>query len=285
MFQNEYLRITLVVSITLVCAFILSSIFRFIINKYLKKKSADMNVDPTNYVFIKNASSFIILIIAIVVIFVSIPSLKAIGLSLFAGAGLLAAIIGFASQQAFANIVSGIFIVLYKPLRVGDYIELDIGQSGIVEDITLRHTVIRNFENRRIIVPNATIGSATIKNSSITEEKVCMHIEMGVSYDTNIDLAMQIMHDVICSHKFNIDNRTDADRQAGVNRVITRVVGFGDSSVNIRAWAWAVGPLEGWYMKCDVFKKIKEEFDAKGVEIPFPYRTIVYKKDITSSAE
>ena len=277
----KYLEEIVAVLIIIVVAVVMSISLRYIINKYIKRKSRDINVDPTNYLFIKNAISFIIFIAATILIFVTIPPLKALGISLFAGAGILAAIIGFASQQAFANIVSGIFIVIYKPLRVGDFIKIDADKSGLVEDITLRHTVIRNFENRRIIVPNATIGSATIINSSITDEKICMHIEMSISYDSDIDLAMQIMRSKIEENHNNIDNRTDDERREGKPRTEIRVVGFGDSSVNLRAWAWAIGPVEAWHMKCDVFKSIKEEFDKQGVEIPFPYRTLVYKKDIS----
>lgn len=277
---KEYLKETIVILTIVVCAILLSISLRYIFNKYIQRKSSDINVDPTNYVFIKNAISFVIFIAATVLIFVTIPQLKSLGLSLFAGAGILAAIIGFASQQAFSNIVGGIFIVIYKPFRVGDFIKIDPDKTGLVEDITLRHTVIRNFENRRIIVPNSTIGSATIINSSITDEKICMHIEMGISYDSDIDKAMRIMQEEITKHPFHIDNRTDEEKEQGIPPVVVRVIGFGDSSVNLRAWAWAIAPIEGWHMKCDVFKSIKEAFDKQGVEIPFPYRTLVYKNDI-----
>lgn len=93
------------------------------------------------------------------------------GATLFAGAGIFAAIIALASQQALSNIISGIFIVISKPFRVGDYIELSILHRGTVEDITLRHTVIRDIQNNRIIVPNSKINSETIVNYHLNDER------------------------------------------------------------------------------------------------------------------
>ncbi|MDZ7777461.1 MAG: mechanosensitive ion channel [Bacteroidales bacterium] len=71
---------------------------------------------------------------------------------------------------------------------------------GTVEDITLRHTVIRNFENRRIIVPNSVISSETIINSNIIEDKVCNFVEISISYDSDVDKAMALMQEEAMSH-------------------------------------------------------------------------------------
>ncbi|MBK6829965.1 MAG: mechanosensitive ion channel [Flavobacteriales bacterium] len=85
----------------------------------------------------------------------SIPSFKHIAVTVFAGAGILVAIVGLAAQDAFSNIISGVFIVAFKP-SAGDQVSV-AGHSGVVEDITLRHTVIRTLENRRAIIPNGKI--------------------------------------------------------------------------------------------------------------------------------
>ncbi|MDX1630211.1 MAG: mechanosensitive ion channel, partial [Fulvivirga sp.] len=156
--EQPYIDYIIIPAAILLGAFILSRILRFFLNRYVKKMSESMHLDPTKYSFLKNAMNFIIFIIAVILIFSRIPELKQYGVGLFASAGVLAAIVGFASQSAFSNIVSGIFIVLFKPFRVGDHIELAQGSRGQVEDITLRHTVIKNYENRRIVIPNAIIS-------------------------------------------------------------------------------------------------------------------------------
>lgn len=265
------------IGIILLVAGITDKILRLILSRYIERSSRVLNVDPTKYRFLKNAQRAIIMILALVFIFHSIPGLKNIGLSLFASAGIFAAIIGFASQQAFSNIISGIFIVTSKPFRVGDIIKIGDLHSGTVEDITLRHTVIRNFENRRIIVPNAVISAQTIENSTISDPKICNFLFLGISYDSSIDKAILIIQEEALKHPDFMDNRTTEELKNGLPPVIVRVVGFGDSSVNLRASIWSKDASTGFAMKCDLNKSIKERFDDEGIEIPFPYRTIVYK--------
>lgn len=259
-------------------AIIVTKVFRVIMQRYFERSSAVLRVDITRYKFFKNAVSFIILLVAFIIIFHTIPELRALGVTLFAGAGIIAIIIGFASQAAFANIISGLFIVTSKPFRVGDYIKISDEFFGTVEDITLRHTVIRNNENRRIIIPNAVINNHTIINSNIIDEKVCSLIELGISYDSSIDLAIKIMQDEVMKHPLFVDNRTDEEKAANQPAVVVRVMGFGESSVNLRAYAWAGTSMDAFVMRTDLFKLIKQRFDSEGVEIPFPYRTIVMKE-------
>ncbi len=126
-------------------AVLFARILRLFIGRLVKGASTKLKVDPTKYNFLKNAVEFIIYLVAIIVIFNSIPKLRSYGTALFAGAGVVAAIVGFASQSAFSNIVSGIFIVMFRPFRVGDRVRVGQLYTGDVEDITLRHTVIKDF--------------------------------------------------------------------------------------------------------------------------------------------
>lgn len=263
--------------VILTVAIIFSTIIRKLISRFVKKRSLFLKVDPTRFNFIKNALSFIIYMSAIIIIFYTIPELRALGTTLFAGAGIFAAILAFASQQAFSNIISGIFIVIFKPFRVGDWIEIANNYSGIVQDISLRHTVIRDFKNKRIIIPNSVISAETIVNNHVDDDRSRQHINFGISYDSDIDLAFKIMREEAEKHPFFLDARTDEEKMNDVPAVRTVVVGFGDSSVNLRAYVWTDSPESGWDLFCDLNKSIKERFDKEGVEIPFPYRTIVFK--------
>jgi small-conductance mechanosensitive channel len=209
-----------------------------------------------------------------------VPKLKALAITLFAGAGILVAIIGFAAQQAFSNIIGGIFIVIFKPFRVGDMIKVGSLPYGLVEDITLRHTVINNFENKRIIIPNSIISSENIINDSIEDSKIRRWIEVGISYDSDIDLAMRIIQEEALKHPDCIDVRTQEEKDAGIPQVLVRLISFGDFSINLRAYVWTSNPIQAPHMHYEINKNIKKRFDVEGVEIPFPYRTLVYKKDL-----
>ena len=279
-FNLPYVKYSVISIVTLLVAFIISKIFRILLSNFLKLSSNKLKIDHTQFNFLKNAVSFFVFLGAIIFIFYTIPQLKTLSITLFAGAGILTAIALFASQQAFANIVSGVFIVIFKPFRVNDLVDVGNLPKGRVEDITLRHTVIRNFENRRMIIPNSMISSEIVINSSIVEESICNFIDMGISYDADIEKAMEIMRKEAIAHPNFLDNRSDEEKKNNIPPVNTRVIGFGDSSVNLRAYVWTKDHSSGFQLKTDLYKSIKEQFDQQGVEIPFPYRTIVYKKDI-----
>jgi len=273
------------IGIIIIVAVALQRTIRWLIDKLFESDNQRLKLDPTMFKFLKNAISVLIWIIAIAMIIYMIPSLRAVAITLFAGAGIFVAIIGFAAQQAFANVISGLFIVLFKPFRVGDMIKVGSMEYGIVEDITLRHTVINNFENKRIIIPNSVISSETVVNDSIHEKKICRWVEVGVSYDTDVEKAISILQEVSAAHPSCIDNRTRTEKKNGVPQIRVRHLRFNDFSQDLRAYVWTDDPLLAIQMHSDINIELKKRFDAEGVEIPFPYRTIVYKKDIEESAK
>ena len=270
---NKIILIVAILIITLLSAKLIKRLF----HNAITRSSKVLKVDPTHYAFLKHFISALIYILGLILIVYLIPPLRTLSVSLLAGAGVLAVVIGFASQQALSNIVSGIFIVIFKPFRVNDRITIGTDTRGIVEDITLRHTVIRTYENKRVIIPNSVISDEKIENSSLGDEKICKFIEFGISYDSDVKKAKKIMRAEAEKHPNMIDNRSKKEKEQGEPAVNVRVLGFTDSSVMIRAWVWASTPGEGFVMSCDLYESIKERFDKEKIEIPFPHRTIVYK--------
>ncbi len=264
----------------MVAAIILSTLLRKALSLFITKYAKKLNANPTNFSFLKNSVSFIIYSLAVIFIFIKIPYLNTLGNAMFAGAGILVAIIGLASQKAFTNIFSGLFILIFKPFRIDDIIEFGSNQKGIVEEITLRHTIIRDYENRRIIIPNSTISDEIIINSSIADEKIKKHIEFGISYDSSIDKAIEIIKDEAVKHPYFIDVRNENEIIEGIPSVVVRVISHSDFAINLKAYVWTSNNDNAFVLKCDLLKSVKERFDKEGIEIPFPYRTIVYKNDI-----
>ncbi len=263
--------------IVLAVAFLIGRVVRFVVGRFFKAAARKLKVDHTRYNFFKNASDFIIILIAIVIIFRSIPSLRLLGNTLLTGAGILAAIVGFASQQAFSNIISGIFLVIFKPFSVGDRVKIGQLYTGDVEDITLRHVVIKDFENKRIVIPNTVISNEVIVNSTIVDEKVCMFIELGISLESNIDKAQKIIQEEALKHPLCIDNRTETELAKGEHQVMVRVMGFTELATQLRAYAWSNNPTDGFELKCDLHKSIKQRFDNEGIEMAVPVRLITYR--------
>lgn len=257
--------------------FVVSRILRFLVGRFIRGAAKKLKVDPTRYNFFKNAVDSILVFIALVIIFRSIPELRTVGTTLLTGAGVLAAIVGFASQAAFSNIISGFFLVIFKPFSVGDRVKVGQLYSGDVEDINLRHTIIRDFENRRVIIPNSVISNETIINSTITDEKTCMFIEVAISLSSNINMAIKIIQEESLKHRYYIDNRSEAEIARGEESVMVRVMTFLDSGVQLRAYVWAKDPTDGFDLKCDLNKTIKERFDTAGITLSNLHHLVVMK--------
>ncbi|WBL22902.1 mechanosensitive ion channel family protein [Zunongwangia sp. HRR-M8] len=264
------------VGFVLVFTIIGSSVVDTLFGRVIKKTIAS-DGDPTSYKFLRYLSVFGVYFFGAILATLAFPALRGVAQTALGGAGILALVLGVASQEALANIIGGIFIISFKPFRVGDVIKISDTLVGSVTDITLRHTVIQNYQNKMIVIPNAIINKEKVTNYDLEEKKICQWIEIGISYDSDIDLAKSIMKEECENHPNIFDNRTNQDIGNGVPLVIVRVIDLGDSSVTIRAWAWAWDYASAFVMKCELYESIKKRFDAEGVEIPFPHRTLVFK--------
>lgn len=264
------------VLLTMAAAFVLERTLAYVLRRAYLRSSQDPE-DLTRYRFLRNGVRLIVGTLAFIGIIYSIPSLKQFAVTLFAGAGILVAFIGLAAKDAFGNIISGIFIVSFKPFRVGDLISVGDKYTGTVEDITLRHTVLNTFENRRIIIPNAIISDEVITNSHIRDAATCEFIEVGISYESDLDKAMAVMAEECTQHPSCLDRRTVDELEQGVPVVAVRLVRIEDSSLVLRASVWGKDPLTSRLMRHDLNRAIKLRFDKEGVDIPYPHRTITFK--------
>ena len=207
--------------------------------------------------------------IGAVIIISMVPQLKVATASLLAAGGVVGIIIGLAAQTTMSNVIAGISIAVSRPFRVGDRITFG-EEYGLVEDITLRQTVINTWENKRLIIPNAKISEGAIINWTIGDLPVLWHTDFGIAYGADIDLARSIILDEVKKHPNVMHDRS-------VNVSLTEL---GDFAVNMRSTFWVPDRGAAWGTGCDIRESVKKRFDKEGVEIPFPYRTIVFKKDM-----
>jgi small-conductance mechanosensitive channel len=224
-----------------------------------------MQNDPTNYQFLRHFLAALIYIVGISLAIYSVPSMRTIANSMLAGAGILAVAVGFASQQTLSNIISGIFIVIFKPFRVNDRLKIRDTLNGIVEDITLRHTVIRDFENRRIIVPNTLMGNEIIINSDFEDDRICNWLEIQLEHGTDLNHAKDILEKAAVAHPLSLDNRTIEEMDEGSPTVKVRIVQINPVGISIRAWIWTANSAKGFELKCDLYEIIYKKFNEEGI--------------------
>lgn len=140
---------------------------------------------------------------------------------------------------------------------------------GTVTDIILRHTIIRNYENKMIVIPNSVINKEKVINYDLRDRKCCQYI----------DLAKQIMQQEAEAHPLVLDNRSAVSLLNKVPKVVVRVINLGESAVTLRSWAWARNFDDAFDLRCDLYESIKKRFDKEGVDIPFSSRTVVFKEE------
>lgn len=285
--QNSYFNRALFIVLVAIITLIVASIFNRVMKKtYLKAVSLRQNskklskaphLDKTRFNLFRRFLISLVYLAGILLIMSSFPQLRKLSYSIFAGAGVIAIIIGFATQEVFSNIVSGFFIAMFEPFRIDDRVTIG-NDIGHVEDVTLWHTVIRTFKNQRLMIPNSIIAKEKIENHTIADEKKLNFIEFGISYDSDIDLARNIISEELEKSPYYFDNRDHHKLLAKEEPYKIRVTSHGDFSIGLTLYAWTKTSTEGFFMKTDLLESVKKRFDKEGVEIPFPYRTIVEKK-------
>lgn len=263
------LKLTLYIGFLSILTIVLASSLNIWFKRNAERKIKRQE-DPTVIRFGRYVAVSSVYIIGIMFILLAFPRLQGVAQTALGGAGIIALIAGVASQEALANLVGGIFIISFKPFKIGDTIQLSDKTVGTVFDITLRHTILKNGENKMVVIPNAAINKEKLINYNLKDLKICERIEIGISYDSDIDLAKKIMQEECENHPSILDNRTTVDILNGKPIVRVALISLGDYSMTIRAWAWAKNNSQAVQMKFDLLESIKKRFDKEGITIPFP---------------
>jgi small-conductance mechanosensitive channel len=172
--------------------------------------------------------------------------------------------IGFALQDVIKNFVAGVFIFTDRPFRIGDWIEWG-DNAGVVEDISLRVTRVRTFDNELLTVPNAQLANDVLKNP-VDADELRLKFVFGIGYGDDIEQATEIILEEADRHEGILD-----DPEPSV-----RLIELGDSSVGLQSRIWIGDPSRGEFVKVrgEYVQAVKKRFDEEGIDIPYPNRTI-----------
>ncbi len=212
------------------------------------------NIDQTLATFVRNLEYYLILL------FVIIAAVDKVGIkttSLVAVMGAAGLAIGLALQGALSNFAAGVLLVLFKPFKVGDFVEA-AGTMGAVQEIKIFNTVLSHPDNRRIILPNAQITGAKIVNFTAVDKRR-VDMVFGISYGDDIGKAKSILLDLVGS-----DSRVLKDPQP-----VVAVSELADSSVNLICRPWTT-PDNYWGVYFDTMENGKAQLEKAGISIPFP---------------
>lgn len=236
----------------------------FFLASWVRRRIASLgerhaHLDVTLFAFLGTMARYVILIFAALFV------LNTFGVqttSVVAALGAAGLAIGLALQGTLSNVAAGIMIIMFRPIKIGDFVEVG-GESGTVKNISLNMTELASIGNVQVFVPNSDVWGSEIKNYSGYSTRRAQW-EFGVGYGVNLADAEAIIREVL-----NADPRTHAEPAPWV-----QVNNLNASSVDFLVRAW-VNQGDYWDYQADIKRKVKEAFDEGGIDIPFPTRTLV----------
>ena len=247
--------------INVVTAILIFFVGKWVVNLIvggLMKAMEKGELDITLRRFIGNLAGMLLMVFVIIAAINQLGVQTASLIALLGAAGLA---VGLALQGSLSNFAAGVLIVLFRPYKVGDWIEGG-GISGAVEEVQILTTVLKTGDNKRVIVPNSQIMGTTITNYSANETRR-VDLVVGVSYSDDLDKVRKELQDLV-----------DADERILKDPAVTIAVSeLADSSVNFVLRPW-VKTADYWAVYFDLTERVKKRFDEVGISIPFPQRDV-----------
>jgi len=224
----------------------------------IKALGKSENIAPMLRSFFASLAKYLVLI------FTGLMVLSQFGVqtaSLIAVLGAAGLAIGLALQGTLSNVAAGVMILIFRPFKIGDYVEAG-GQAGTIKAVTLFITEMTTPDNVQIIVPNSQVWGSSVVNYSFHDTRR-LDLALGISYEDNIEMAVEAINQTI-----GADARVLKDPEP-----LVAVSELADSSVNfvIRVWCEA---SDYWALKFDMTRALKEKMDSEGISIPYPQQTV-----------
>jgi small-conductance mechanosensitive channel len=202
--------------------------------------------------------------------FTAFPETRGIASSLFVAAGFASIVIGLAAQSALSNIISGALIAITLPFRIGDTVKFRNDLCN-VEDIKLTYTILRIWDNRRLMIPNSIFQNEVVTNYTAVDTTKLVPISVQISYESDLENARKIMIEIAKRHP---------DFLPMENLPKVHLIEFAASGVNMRLLTRAKDQDTAFEMSKEILWQIKKEFDANGIEIPYPRMHLVPDKKL-----
>ncbi|MBI1822422.1 MAG: mechanosensitive ion channel family protein [Nitrospirae bacterium] len=199
-----------------------------------------------------------------------IPELRSIGTVLLTGVSIVSVIVALAAQNTLGNLIAGVSLLLYRPFNVGDRLQVytfNQTETGEVESVTLGYTVLKTFDNRRIVFPNSSMASQVTINLTTKDPRLITTIPFGIGYQSDIQKARQILLDLAKRHPLVLE---------AVDCPVTKL---GDYSITVSLRIWCGNGLDAKKIEFDLYEQAKTLFDQEGIEIPFPSQNVILKRN------
>ena len=259
--MENYLDKVIAVVIILLVSFILNKVIDGVINRTIRHKRKK-NV-TTLLMFIKRIKKFVIYALAILICLTQFDVFNSFSVTILSGLGIGSVVVGLAAQESLKNFFGSVAIVIGNPYEVGDFIEcVDKGVSGTVEDITMRHTIIRTINNRRVIIPNCEMNTYTIENFNYNENENVKLVNYKITYESDVDKAIKILKEEM--EKLYHPNPKGRNKDVEFPKV--RIVELSDEGITLCTWIWGDDNSDVFENMYQLNSAIYERFPKENIE-------------------
>lgn len=270
---NSLFRVSFINTLlTVICVYAILKIAKRYIDRFIEAKFKEKEF------ILKKIEKIVGYVIFVLIVCYEFTPLSSITTTLVASTGIAAIVIGLASQEVAGDILDGCMIYLTKPYAVGDFIYVQtLGVKGTVKDIRLRHTVLETLDKTTLVIPNSSMNSGVIENFSLSEEHPYKmnYIYFDISYESDIEKAMQIIKEEAMQIDDYVDMRSEEQKAAGVESVTVMVWEMKDSGIQLRAALYSVDCAKEKKQASDLMLRVKKAFGEQGIDFPYPHMHIV----------
>jgi small-conductance mechanosensitive channel len=233
-------------------------------------------VDRTTVNFLSQVAQFGVYLFAFISYAHLVPALSHLGSAWLASVGVISVVVGMAAQNTLGNLIAGFSLVLYRPFKVGDRLQVAAPgglETGVVESINLGYTVLKTDDNRRIVIPNSAIASQTTINLSGEDPRVACSVPISISCDAEIDKARAILLELARQHP---------KAQEVTGCPLTQ---WGPNGIVLTLSAWCLGPGAAADLKNDLLEQARKRFNREGIGVPFPRMEVRMENGATPDDE
>lgn len=206
---------------------------------------------------LQKAGSFVVYFLVVLVIIAAIPQLLVAGTTLLAAFGLLGIVTGLAAQATLSNLIAGVSIGFSQPVRLNDNVVYE-GDWGTIEEITLMHTVICTWDNRRLVVPNSVMNSTVIQNWSLKEEWLQVAVSIYVDYSCNVEQLRKWATEIVGESPHATEDKI----------AVVEVVGLSEKAMEVRVLSKSPDSRAAWRLRCEIREKMVKKLQEAGMPLP-----------------
>jgi small-conductance mechanosensitive channel len=262
-YLGKILHVIIILSVTVASATLAGRLFR----NYVQKSNIPIPTTGLAYGILKGTIFVIGFLIILTDLGISItPLITALGVG-----GLAVAL---ALQDTLANLFSGVHILMEKSLRIGDFVKLETGQEGYIDDITWRTTRVRMLPNNIVVIPNSKLAQSVVTNYYLPEKRMSLLISISVSYSADPDKVERLLIEEAKKGAADIPGLL-----ASPEPFVRFIPGFGESSLDFTLICQVAEFTDQYLAQHELRKRIFKRFKEEGIEIPFPHRTVYVREE------